>query len=98
MQFDDSVLPPRPTIVPDDMRTLVSDPGLGDWQQRVPAHAVGMFVAAVAQWLSDPRFGVSVRLATGERGWTISVELPAVPDRDDVTMPADAQQGAPAGS
>lgn len=87
-EFDPSMLPPRPTILPDQMRTLVSDPGMGDWQSRVPAHAVGMFVAAVASWLSDPRFGASVRLDTHERGWTIAVELPAAPDRDDVSMPS----------
>lgn len=92
MQFDPSALPPRPTVLPDEVRTLVSDPGMGDWTRRVPAHAVGMFVGAVAQWLSDPRFGVSVRLDTHDRGWTIDVRLPDPIDRDDVTMP---ETGAP---
>ena len=46
-----------------------------------------MFVAAVTQWLSHPRFGVRVDVDTDTTGWTIRVGLPAPETRDDVVLP-----------
>lgn len=86
-QFDPSMLPPRPNIIPDELRSFSADGTLGDWSRRVPPEAVGMFVAAVAQWLSDPRFGVRVQVDARDDGWTIDIALPRPETRDDVILP-----------
>lgn len=85
--FDPSMLPPQPQIIPDELRTLVADNTAADWSTRVPAQAVGMFIGAVVQWLSDPRFGVRVEVDTDTSGWTIRVGLPAPETREDVVLP-----------
>lgn len=86
-QFDPSILPDPPKIIPDELRSMSVDNTGADWSARVPAAAVGMFVAAVAQWLSHPRFGTKVRVDTSEAGWVLTIDLP-VPDlRDDLILP-----------
>lgn len=87
--FDASALPSQPEIIPPELRHMAAD-NTG-WESRVPAPAVGMFVAAVAQWLAHPRFGVAVEVTAhdgadgGPAGWTVEVRLPQ-PDsgRDDL--------------
>lgn len=85
--FDPAMLPPQPDIIPDELRALSVDNTGSDWSTRVPPQAVGMFVAAVTQWLSHPRFGVRVDVDTDTTGWTIRVGLPAPETRDDVVLP-----------
>lgn len=85
--FDASALPEQPDIIPPELRHAAAQ-GSG-WAARVPPAAVGMFVAAVAQWLSDPRFGVAVEVTahdgeSGPRGWTVEVRVPESPQRDDL--------------
>jgi hypothetical protein len=86
-EFDESMLPPRPQLIPDDLRSLSVDNTGSDWSKRVPPAAVGMFVAAVTQWLSHPRFGVAVQVDTDAGGWTIRVGLPEPETREDVVLP-----------
>ena len=86
-QFDPSMLPPQPDIIPDELRALSADNTAAGWQQRVPPQAVGMFVAAVVRWLSDPRFGVRVDVETREDGWTLNIGLPQQETREDVVLP-----------
>lgn len=85
--FDPSMLPPRPQIIPEDLRHLVADNTKSDWQGRVPPQAVGMFIAAVVRWLSEPRMGCKVTVDTEPTGWTIKVGLPTPEIRDDVVIP-----------
>ena len=86
-EFDPSMLPPRPQIVPDELRAFTADNTMGDWSTKVPPAAVGMFVAAVAQWLAHPRMGVRVHVETRDDGWTLDIDLPRPETRDDVTLP-----------
>ena len=86
-EFDPSMLPPRPQIIPDELRRFTADNTLGDWSTRVPPAAVGYFVAAVVQWLSAPRFGVAVTVDAREDGWTLDIRLPRPETRDDVILP-----------
>lgn len=86
-QFDPSMLPPRPQIIPDELRHYTADNTLADWSQRVPPAAVGMFVAAVAQWLSDPRFGVRVHVDARTDGWTLEIGLAPATVREDIILP-----------
>lgn len=83
--FDPTVLPPQPQIIPDELR-LTADNTNADWQTRVPPQAVGMFIAAVTQWLSNPRFGVKVEVDADSAGWTIRVGLPQPDLRNDVII------------
>ena len=85
-QFDWSMLPPRPQIIPDELKHLVAD-NTQEWATRASPQAVGMFVAAVVQWLSQPRMGTKVTVDTRTDGWTINVDLPKPEIRDDVTLP-----------
>ena len=85
--FNESMLPPRPNLIPDELRSFTADNTMGDWQQRVPPEAVGMFVAAVARWLSDPRFGVRVHVDVRDDGWLLDIGLPRPVTRDDVILP-----------
>lgn len=80
--FDPSMLPGRPDVIPEEMRAQAD---LAQWAAAVPPQAVGMFVAAVAQWLSDPRFGVSVNVKSDPQGWTLRIGLPT-PTDDAVTV------------
>lgn len=87
--FDPSALPSQPEIIPAELRHLgVDNRG---WQARVPPQSVGMFVAAVARWLADPRFGVAVEVTAHDgadglpAGWTVDVRLPDTGSaRDDL--------------
>ena len=83
--FDPAMLPPAPQIIPDEMARLSVDNTNG-WATRVPPQAVGMFIAAVTQWLSNPRFGTKVEVDTRSDGWTITVSLPQPNLRDDVIL------------
>ena len=83
-EFDPSMIPPRPELIPPELRAASVDNTDADWAQRVPPQAVGMFVAAVARWLSHPRFGVAVAVDASEAGWQIRIDLPPAPTRDDV--------------
>lgn len=85
-QFDPSMLPPRPQIIPDELRAMAVD-NTGDWQTKVPPAVAGMFVATVAQWLANPRLGLRVNVETREDGWTLDIVLPAPETRDDVILP-----------
>lgn len=89
-EFDPNALPPQPDVIPDELRSLAVD-NTSDWSVRVPAAGVGMFVAAVVQWLSHPRFGVRVNVETSDRGWLLRIDLPDVEARDDVVL--DMQGG-----
>ena len=81
------MLPPRPQLIPDELRRFTADNTIGDWSTRVPPAAVGMFVAAVVQWLSDPRFGVRVHVDARDTGWTLQIDLPQPETREDVILP-----------
>lgn len=85
--FDPSMLPPQPQIIPDELRALTVDNTGADWSTRVPPQAVGFFIAAVTRWLSHPRFGVRVRVDTDPAGWTLRVDLPTPETREDVILP-----------
>lgn len=86
-QFDPTALPPQPNIVPDDLASLVIDNTAGsDWTARVPPEAVGMFVAAVARWLSDPRFGCRVQVDTETHGWILRISTQPPVMREDVLL------------
>lgn len=84
--FDPSILPPRPQLIPAGLEHLVAD-NTQQWQTRVPPQAVGMFIAAVVRWLSEPRMGVHVTCDTDPNGWTIRVDLPKPEIREDITLP-----------
>lgn len=84
--FDPSILPPKPDIIPPELRHLTAD-NTSDWSHRIPQQAVGMVVAAVVRWLSDPRMGTKVDVHTHDDGWTIDVRLSKPEPRDDVVMP-----------
>jgi hypothetical protein len=71
--FNESMLPPRPNLIPDELRQFTADNT--------------MFVAAVARWLSDPRFGVRVHVDVRDDGWLLDIGLPRPVTRDDVTLP-----------
>lgn len=86
-QFDAAALPPQPSVIPDELRSMTVDNTGSDWSTRVPPQAVGMFVAAVAQWLSNPRFGVRVKVDADDAGWTLRIDLPTVELREDVILP-----------
>lgn len=83
--FDPSMLPPRPQLIPQGLEHLVAD-NTSEWQTRVPPHAVGMFIAAVVRWLSQPRMGTKVVCDTRPDGWTITVDLPQPELREDVIV------------
>lgn len=82
--FDPSLLPEPPDLIPADLRQLSVD-NTG-WTTRVPPQAVGMFIAAVAQWLSAPRMGTKVNVETLDDGWNITVRLPQPETREDLTL------------
>ena len=81
-QFDPYMLPQRPNVIPEEMRATAD---LAQWAAAVPPQAVGMFVAAVAQWLSEPRVGVSGNVESDPQGWTLRIGLPP-PAGDAVTV------------
>lgn len=81
--FDPAQLPGQPEIIPPELRQFTID-NTSDWAARVPPQAVGMFVAAVVQWLSHPRFGTKVTAETHNDGWTIQIGLPKPETREDV--------------
>lgn len=86
-QFDPGMLPPQPTIIPPELASAVVDNTAGgDWQSRVPAEAVGMFVAAIARWLSHPRFGVRVQVDTETHGWVLRISTQPPVVREDVLL------------
>lgn len=85
--FDPSMLPPKPQLIPEELRHLVADNTGGEWQNKVPPQVVGMFVALVVRWLSEPRMGTKVTVDTEPDGWTIKVQLPQPELRDDVILP-----------
>lgn len=85
--FDPSMLPPRPQLIPPELLHLVADNTNSDWQTRVPPQAVGMFIAAVVRWLSQPRMGTKVTVDTRIDGWTIQVDLPKPELREDIVIP-----------
>ena len=91
-QFDPSMLPPQPTLVPDDLRRLIADnTGPGWVEGRIPPDGVAYFVAAVVRWLSHPRMGTRVSCdlvtpAEGGTGWVITVECVGPQGRDDVVV------------
>lgn len=82
--FDPNLIPPHPDLIPDDLRVTVDN--TSDWSTKVPPQALGMFIAAVVQWLSHPRFGAKVTADTQSDGWTIRVELPKPDIREDITL------------
>lgn len=85
--FHPDMLPPRPQLIPDGLAHLVADNTGADWQTKVPPQAVGMFIAAVVRWLSEPRMGTKVTVDTKPTGWTIQVDLPTPDIRDDIVLP-----------
>jgi hypothetical protein len=88
-QFDPSVLPPQPEVIPTDLRHFTAD-NTQEWRSKVSPGAVGMFIAAVVQWLSAPRFGTKVDCVTEPDGWTIRVSLPKpTVTRDDLMLGND---------
>lgn len=86
-EFDPGMLPPRPQLIPDALQHLVADNTAADWNNRVPPQVVGMVVAAVVRWLSDPRLGTKTTVDTEPTGWTIKVQLPQPQIGEDVTLP-----------
>ena len=84
--FDPSQLPRQPDIIPEELRQFSADNTASDWSTRVPPQGVGMFVAAVVQWLSHPRFGVKVDVQTEQDGWTIRIGLPTPEIREDIIL------------
>jgi hypothetical protein len=85
-EFDPSMLPPQPEIVPADLAALTVDNTGSDWSTRVPPASVGMFIAAVARWLSHPRMGTKVTVETLADGWNLSIRLPQPEVRDDIAI------------
>lgn len=85
MSFDPGMLPPQPEIIPPELRSFTVD-NTTEWSQKVPPQAVGMFVAAIVQWLSHPRFGTKVNAETTNDGWMIRIDLPKPQIRDDVIL------------
>lgn len=84
--FDPDMLPPQPELIPAELAHLTVD-NRNEWATKVPPAAVGMFIAAVTQWLSHPRMGTKVSVDTTPEGWTIRVELPQPDLRDDIILP-----------
>jgi hypothetical protein len=84
--FDPGMLPPRPQLIPEDLRHLVAD-NTQQWQTKVPPSVVGMFVAAVVRWMSEPRMGTKVTCDTRLDGWTITIDLPKPELHEDITLP-----------
>lgn len=84
-QFNPELLPPAPQLLPDDLRHFTAD-NTQEWRAKVSPAAVGMFIAAVVQWLSAPRFGTKVDCITEPDGWTIKVSLPKPEVRDDIAF------------
>ena len=84
-QFDPEILPRQPDIIPQDLRLSI-DNTAEDWSTRVPPQALGMFIAAVVQWLSNPRFGAKVTADTLPDGWTIHIQLPQPETREDLIL------------
>ena len=82
--FNPDMLPEQPDIIPPELRQLSVDNT--EWQARVPPQAVGMFVAAIVQWLSHPRFGTKVTVDTLPEGWTIHIGLPTPQVREDINI------------
>lgn len=83
-EYSPELLPPQPEIIPPELRQFTVDNTITDWSTRVPPQAVGMFVAAVTQWLSHPRFATKVTTTTNTDGWTIHIELPKPELREDI--------------
>ena len=83
--FDPAMLPPQPEIIPPELRQFTVD-NTSEWSSKVPPQAVGMFIAAVVQWLSHPRFGTRVNAETTNDGWVIRVDLPKPEIREDVVL------------
>lgn len=86
--YHDDLLPPKPDLIPAELRKLAID-NTHQWEKRVPPQAVGMFIAAVTQWLSHPRMGTKVTVNTLDNGWTITVELPTPDPTEHATIPSD---------
>jgi len=83
--FDPGMLPAQPEIIPPELRQFSVD-NTADWSRKVPPQAVGMFVAAIVQWLSHPRFGTKVNAETTNDGWVITIGLPKPVTREDVVL------------
>lgn len=81
--FDPGKIPAQPDIIPPELRQFSVD-NSSEWSTRVPPQAVGMFIAAVVQWLSHPRFGTKVDVETTNDGWVIRVGLPQPEIREDL--------------
>ena len=84
--FDPNTLPPQPDLIPDELRVTVDN--TSEWSTKVPPQALGMFIAAVVQWLSHPRFGAKVVCDTTPNGWNISVDLTKPEIREDLILGA----------
>lgn len=83
--FDPAMIPTQPDIIPPELRSFTVD-NTSDWSSKVPPQAVGMFIAAVVQWLSHPRFGAKVTAETTNEGWVIRVDLPKPEIREDLVL------------
>lgn len=83
--FDPGMLPPQPEIIPPELRQFSVD-NTSDWSAKVPPQALGMFIAAMTQWLSHPRFGAKVTVDTHNDGWTIHVSLVRPEIREDLML------------
>ena len=85
-EYNPGMLPNQPDIIPPELRQFTADNTTSDWSTRVPPQGVGMFVAAVVQWLSHPRFGCKVDVNTEQDGWTIHIGLPKPTIREDIIL------------
>ena len=77
-EFRPDMLPPRPQLIPPELRKASVDNTLDGFQTKVTPEQIGMFMAFIVGTLSDPRWGVKVQLTIKDdnTGWTLNVELP----------------------
>jgi hypothetical protein len=84
--FTPDMLPPRPQIIPPELRHLTVD-NTTAYTQKLAPDAIGRFMGFVMHFLSKAEVGVKVDLETREDGWTLNVTLPQ--PREDVVIPGD---------
>lgn len=80
-QFDPAMLPPRPVLIPDELRPMAAASGATGG--RMSPTVAGMFLATVVHWLTQ--MGVSAELRVRDNGWTVDVSIPQ--HSDDVILP-----------
>lgn len=86
-EFDPSMLPPLPDLIPAELRKASVDNTLGGFTRKITPAQIGMLMTWIVGTLSQPQFGLKVASEVTDTGWVITVDLPQPSTRQDVALP-----------